>query len=137
MPQGPIYLDYNATTPIAPEVAAAMLPYLHEHFGNPSSSHAYGQKARQAVEDRGLPHVRPARQGDEPGPKARGHRDLSEGARAGRGSHQGEIRTRRELRRDRVAALAAAGIRTSGMSLPRIRRAMRAWVRSISPPSLS
>jgi len=51
MPQGPIYLDYNATTPIDPAVAAAMLPYLHEHFGNPSSSHAYGQKARQAVED--------------------------------------------------------------------------------------
>ena len=51
MPQRPIYLDYNATTPIDPAVAAAMLPYLHEHFGNPSSSHAYGQKARQAVED--------------------------------------------------------------------------------------
>jgi cysteine desulfurase len=46
----PIYLDYNATTPIAPEVAEAMLPYLYEHFGNPSSSHAYGVAARHAVE---------------------------------------------------------------------------------------
>jgi cysteine desulfurase len=45
----PIYLDYNATTPVAPEVADAMLPYLREHFGNPSSSHVYGQRARDAV----------------------------------------------------------------------------------------
>ena len=46
----PIYLDHNATTPIDPEVAAAMMPYLKEHFGNPSSSHWYGIKAKQAVE---------------------------------------------------------------------------------------
>ena len=46
----PIYLDYNATTPIAPEVADAMLPYLREHFGNPSSSHWYGQQTKTAVE---------------------------------------------------------------------------------------
>ena len=46
----PIYLDYNATTPIAGEVAEAMAPYLYEHFGNPSSSHAYGRVARRAVE---------------------------------------------------------------------------------------
>jgi cysteine desulfurase len=45
----PIYLDYNATTPVAPEVADAMLPHLREHFGNPSSSHGYGQRARDAV----------------------------------------------------------------------------------------
>jgi cysteine desulfurase len=45
----PIYLDYNATTPVAPEVLAAMLPYLNERFGNPSSSHPYGMRARQAV----------------------------------------------------------------------------------------
>ncbi len=45
----PIYLDYNATTPVAPEVLAAMLPYLSGHFGNPSSSHFYGIRARQAV----------------------------------------------------------------------------------------
>ena len=37
----PVYLDYNATTPVAPEVADAIEPYLREHFGNPSSSHAY------------------------------------------------------------------------------------------------
>jgi cysteine desulfurase len=47
----PIYLDFNATTPIAPEVAEAMMPYLHEHFGNPSSSHPYGVRTKQAVED--------------------------------------------------------------------------------------
>ncbi|MBD3235658.1 MAG: selenide, water dikinase SelD [Candidatus Eisenbacteria bacterium] len=46
----PIYLDYNATTPIAPEVAEAMRPYLDAHFGNPSSSHRLGIQARQAVE---------------------------------------------------------------------------------------
>jgi len=46
----PIYLDYNATTPVAPAVAAAMRPYLEGHFGNPSSSHPYGIAARQAVE---------------------------------------------------------------------------------------
>jgi cysteine desulfurase len=47
----PIYLDYNATTPIAPEVAEAMLPFLYEIFGNPSSSHPYGVEARAAVEE--------------------------------------------------------------------------------------
>jgi len=45
----PIYLDYNATTPVAAEVLEAMLPYLAQHFGNPSSSHSYGGKAAQAV----------------------------------------------------------------------------------------
>jgi len=46
----PVYLDHNATTPVAPEVAAAIGPYLREHFGNPSSDHVYGQRAKQAVE---------------------------------------------------------------------------------------
>jgi cysteine desulfurase len=46
----PIYLDYNATTPVAPEVLEAMLPYLREEFGNPSSTHPYGRRARAAVE---------------------------------------------------------------------------------------
>jgi cysteine desulfurase len=45
----PIYLDYNATTPIDPAVVAAMEPFLREGFGNPSSAHAYGQVARDAV----------------------------------------------------------------------------------------
>ncbi len=45
----PIYLDHNATTPVLPEVVDAMLPYLHEHFGNPSSNHVYGHRAREAV----------------------------------------------------------------------------------------
>jgi cysteine desulfurase len=45
-----VYLDNNATTPLAPEVFEAMKPYLMEDFGNASSIHAYGQKARAAVE---------------------------------------------------------------------------------------
>ncbi len=46
----PIYLDYNATTPIAKEVSEAMLPYLEHYFGNPSSIHVFGVKAKIAVE---------------------------------------------------------------------------------------
>jgi cysteine desulfurase len=45
----PVYLDYNATTPIATEVAAAMLPFLQTEFGNPSSAHERGERARHAV----------------------------------------------------------------------------------------
>ncbi len=44
-----IYLDYNGTTPVAPEVCDAMLPFLREKFGNPSSSHEMGVPARRAV----------------------------------------------------------------------------------------
>lgn len=49
MTDHPIYLDHNATTPLLPEVVDAMIPYLREHFGNPSSGHAYGLRAREAV----------------------------------------------------------------------------------------
>lgn len=45
-----IYLDHNATTPVAPEVLAAMLPYFAEGFGNASSIHSFGQTARAATE---------------------------------------------------------------------------------------
>ncbi len=45
-----IYLDFNATTPILPEVLDAMLPYLRDGFGNPSSAHARGRVARHGVE---------------------------------------------------------------------------------------
>lgn len=45
-----IYLDYNATTPVAPSVAKAMEPFLHQEFGNPSSRYPLGQRAREAVE---------------------------------------------------------------------------------------
>jgi len=44
-----IYLDHNATTPIDPEVAEEMLPFVQEHFGNPSSSHWFGQQTKEAV----------------------------------------------------------------------------------------
>lgn len=47
----PIYLDCNATTPIDPRVVEAMLPFLREHFGNPSSDHGYGRRAKAAVEN--------------------------------------------------------------------------------------
>ncbi|MBI5937311.1 MAG: cysteine desulfurase [Betaproteobacteria bacterium] len=50
MHEAPIYLDYNATTPVDPRVVEAMLPYLREHYGNPSSDHVYGRRARTAVE---------------------------------------------------------------------------------------
>lgn len=46
----PVYLDYNATTPIDPRVIAEMRPFLEAEFGNPSSSHWYGAGPRQAVE---------------------------------------------------------------------------------------
>ncbi len=46
----PIYLDYNATTPIDPQVKEAALPFLGEHFGNPSTTHAYGKPAKEAIE---------------------------------------------------------------------------------------
>jgi cysteine desulfurase len=45
-----VYLDYNATTPVDPDVLKAMLPYLGDEFGNPSSAHALGRRARDAVE---------------------------------------------------------------------------------------
>ncbi len=45
----PIYLDYNATTPMDPEVIAAIVPCLRENFGNPSSAHAFGKLAHEAV----------------------------------------------------------------------------------------
>jgi cysteine desulfurase len=47
----PIYLDYNGTTPHDPEVIEAMRPFLESEFGNPSSSHWYGIKPKQAVEN--------------------------------------------------------------------------------------
>ena len=46
----PIYLDYNATTPVLPAVAEAMKPYLETYFGNPSSSHWFGRQTRTAIE---------------------------------------------------------------------------------------
>ncbi|MCC7431256.1 cysteine desulfurase [bacterium] len=47
----PIYLDYSATTPVAPEVFETMLPHLRENFGNPSSIHQIGRKARVSLDD--------------------------------------------------------------------------------------
>src|SRR5580698_6529933 len=45
-----VYMDANATTPLAPEVFAAMRPYMEDQFGNASSVHRHGQQARAAVE---------------------------------------------------------------------------------------
>lgn len=47
----PIYLDHNATTPVHPRVRGAMEPWLTEQWGNPSSAHVYGRRARRAVEE--------------------------------------------------------------------------------------
>jgi cysteine desulfurase len=59
-----IYLDYNATTPICHAAREAMLPYLDQHFGNPSSVHAAGREGRAAVDDArdklaALLHIKP------------------------------------------------------------------------------
>jgi cysteine desulfurase len=47
---GPVYLDYNATTPVDPRVVEAMVPHLQSWFGNPSSDHAYSEEPRAALE---------------------------------------------------------------------------------------
>ena len=44
-----VYLDYNATTPVFPEVARAMAPFVWDHFGNPSSGHAFAEATRDAI----------------------------------------------------------------------------------------
>lgn len=49
-PAKPVYLDYNASTPLLPEVLAAMMPFLTEHHGNPSSPHVFGRIMSEAVE---------------------------------------------------------------------------------------
>ncbi len=49
MSEAPVYLDHNATTPVHPVVREAMLPWLGERWGNPSSAHAYGREAARAV----------------------------------------------------------------------------------------
>jgi len=46
----PVYLDHNASTPILPEVVDAMIPYLRNYHGNPSSTHSYGRVLRKALE---------------------------------------------------------------------------------------
>ncbi len=51
LPVRQIYLDFNATTPIAPSVQEAMHPFLVDHFGNPSSEHSFGRAAKEAIAD--------------------------------------------------------------------------------------
>ena len=47
----PVYLDHAATTPLRPQVLDAMQPYLTEHFGNPSSIHGTGRRARMGLDE--------------------------------------------------------------------------------------
>src|SRR4029077_3863725 len=51
IPPMPIYLDHAATTPLRREALGAMLPFLTEGFGNPSSAHSYGRTARAALDE--------------------------------------------------------------------------------------
>lgn len=46
-----VYLDYNSTTPLYPEVVDAMIPYLKEHFGNPANIHYFGRETHEAIEN--------------------------------------------------------------------------------------
>ena len=46
-----VYLDYNATTPVAPAVQESILPFVAEHFGCPAGSNSLGRAAHEAVED--------------------------------------------------------------------------------------
>ncbi|MCI0453635.1 MAG: aminotransferase class V-fold PLP-dependent enzyme, partial [Candidatus Dadabacteria bacterium] len=46
-----VYLDYNATTPVDPRVLEAMIPYMREGFGNPSSIHSYGRAGKAALDN--------------------------------------------------------------------------------------
>ncbi len=46
-----IYMDHAATTPLAPEVLEAMMPYFADLYGNASSLHSFGREAREAIED--------------------------------------------------------------------------------------
>jgi cysteine desulfurase len=50
----PIYLDYNATTPVDPAVVEAMQPYISMHYGNPSSAHVYGRVLRSSMMEKSI-----------------------------------------------------------------------------------
>jgi cysteine desulfurase len=50
IPDRPVYLDHNASTPVLPEVVEAMIPFLRDQYGNPSSTHAYGASLRGPLE---------------------------------------------------------------------------------------
>jgi cysteine desulfurase len=58
--RGCVYLDYNATTPIWPEVSEAMAPYTITSFGNPSSPHVYAAPCKLAVSAPGQPPLTPS-----------------------------------------------------------------------------
>ena len=61
----PIYLDYNATTPLDPSVREAMLPFLDSLFGNPSSFHHVGRRVRVALDEAVDNHQKHDRHGNE------------------------------------------------------------------------
>ena len=81
----PIYLDYNASTPIDPAVAAAMRPFLEEAFGNPSSGHWASTPAKAALETGPRPGRRAARL------RARGNRVHQRRQRSEQPGHQGHV----------------------------------------------
>ena len=82
-----IYLDHAATTPVRPEVLEAMQPYLGERFGNPSSLHAEGRRAHDALEE--------AREGRRGALRDRAYSGASPGVVGGRASSRPQASIRR------------------------------------------
>ena len=99
-----IYLDYQATTPVAPEVAAAMLPWIEEKFANPHSPSRWGSEAAAAIE---FARKQVERRSVSQGGQRRLHRQRDRGAELGAQGH------------DREAPAAATGSSPWRPSMPR------------------
>ncbi len=112
---GPVYLDYNATTPIDPRVTEAMRPALTEMFGNPSSAHAYGPPAAAALDRARTQVAALIGAGDPTGP----HRDPGAGGRivfTGSGSEADALAIRGSV----LAALNADPDRWTAVRRPQV-----------------